>query len=445
MSDQTRSSERAGEIVELRGHILDSGLLGQVLDEIMERGADYEIARFDVGKRHEDPSYVAIRVETDAVDDLTSLIERLQSYGANPATDEDVTLEAAEADGVLPEGFYSTTNLPTRIRVRGRWVEVVNPEMDCAVTYDPEAGHARTVPMDDVRAGIPIVCGVGGIKVTPRQKPRIDSDEPTFEFMSSEISSEKPQALLVERVAQGMRDAKAAGRKVLWVAGPALVHTGSVEPTCALIRAGFMDILFAGNALATHDIEGNLFGTSLGVSLSHGIPTEHGHEHHVRAINRIRRCGSIRAAVEDGTLTGGIMWHVVRYGVDYVLAASVRDDGPLPEVIRDAIAAQGEMRRRVPEVGFALMVATLLHSIATGNMLPAHVPLVCVDINPASVTKLVDRGSVQSAGIVTDVGLFLRELAQRLAPDELAAVRAEPGTIEPATAAGSAARRARVS
>lgn len=227
-----------------------------------------------------------------------------------------------------------------------------------------------------------------------------------------------------------MREAKAVGRKVLWVAGPALVHTGSVEPTCALIRAGYMDVLFAGNALAAHDIENNFFGTSLGVSMSHGVPTEHGHEHHVRAINRIRQSGSIAAAVADGTLTGGIMWHAVSYGVDMVLAASVRDDGPLPDVIRDAIQAQGEMRKRIPEVGFTLMVATLLHSIATGNMLPASVPLVCVDINPASVTKLVDRGSSQSAGIVTDVGLFLRELASQLAPDELAELRRDRATTE---------------
>jgi lysine-ketoglutarate reductase/saccharopine dehydrogenase-like protein (TIGR00300 family) len=203
-----------------------------------------------------------------------------------------------------------------------------------------------------------------------------------------------------------------------------------VEPVCALIRAGYMDVLFAGNALAVHDIENNLFGTSLGVSMSHGIPTEHGHEHHVRAINRVRRSGSIAAAVKDGTITGGIMWHAVRHDVDMVLAASVRDDGPLPDVIRDAITAQGEMRRRIPQVGFALMVATLLHSIATGNMLPASVPLVCVDINPASVTKLVDRGSAQSAGIVTDVGLFLRELAAQLAAEELAAIRADAATNE---------------
>ncbi|MDQ3538284.1 MAG: TIGR00300 family protein [Actinomycetota bacterium] len=431
MSDQ--QPERPSEVVELRGHVIDSRLLGQVLDEVMERGGDYEIVRFDVGKRHVDPSYVALRVEVDDADELVSLLERLQSYGANPATDEDVTLVAVERDGVLPEGFYSTTNLPTRIRVERRWVEVANPEMDCAVVYDPHTSTARTVPMDDTRVGMQVVTGVGGVRVTPRQKPRVDDSGTTFEFMTSEISSEKPQVLLVERVAQGMRDAKAAGQKVLWVAGPALVHTGSVEPTCALIRAGYMDVLFAGNALATHDIEGNLFGTSLGVSLSHGIPTEHGHEHHVRAINRIRQCGSMQAAVDDGTLTGGIMWHVLTCGVDYVLAASVRDDGPLPEVIRDVIAAQGEMRKRIPEVGFALMVATLLHSVATGNMLPAHVPLVCVDINPASVTKLVDRGSVQSAGIVTDVGLFLLQLAHRLAPEELADLRADSATFEPGT------------
>ena len=426
MEPKEKAGNRYAETVELQGHVIDSGLLGQVLDAVMERGADYEIVHFRVGKRHEDSSTVGLRVEIDGHDEMLGLLERLQSYGANPTTDEDVALEPADRDGVLPEGFYSTTNLPTRIRVNRRWVDVANPEMDCSIVYDPDAGTARTVPMDEVTAGMQVVCGVGGIRVTPREKPRIDDPHNvSFEFMSSEVSSEKPQGLLVERVAAGMREAKSAGTKILWVAGPALVHTGSVDPTCALIRAGYMDVLFAGNALAVHDIENNLFGTSLGVSMSHGVPTEHGHEHHVRAINRIRRSGSIAAAVEDGTVTGGIMWHAVTYGVDMVLAGSVRDDGPLPDVIRDAVEAQGAMRRRVPEIGFALMVATLLHSIATGNMLPASVPLVCVDINPASVTKLVDRGSAQSAGIVTDVGLFLRELASQLAREELEQIRAE--------------------
>jgi lysine-ketoglutarate reductase/saccharopine dehydrogenase-like protein (TIGR00300 family) len=423
------------EVVELRGHVLDNGVLTQVLDEIVERGCDYEIVRFDVGKRQDDVSALTIRLEADDAVVLASLVERLQSYGANPATDTDADLRSVETDGVLPEGFYSTTNLPTRVRIDGIWREVVNPEMDCVVVTD--GAIARTLPMDEVRVGMRVVCGVGGIKVRPQEKRRPRGDgEPTFEFMSSEISSEKPQGLLVDKVAQGMADCRAAGRKVLWVAGPALVHTGSVPATCALIRAGYMNILFAGNALATHDIEANLYGTSLGISLSHGVPTEHGHEHHVRAINRIRRSGSIAAAVEDGTLTSGIMWHTVRYGVDVVLAGSVRDDGPLPDVIRDVIEAQGAMRRRVPEVGFALMVATLLHSIATGNMLPAHVPLVCVDINPASVTKLADRGSMQSVGIVTDVGLFINELAKRLAPDELAREESQYGTTARSIAPG---------
>ena len=415
----------------MRGHVIDSGLLGPVLDEVMERGADYEISRFTVGKHHDDESHVLLRIETDTAEEMHALLERLQNHGANATKVEDVTLVEADRDGVLPEGFYSTTNLPTRIRVDGKWIDVASEEMDCVIVYDAATRTATTCPMDNVTAGMQIVCGLGGIRVRPQSRPRADDPHAVkFEFMSSEVSSEKPQALLVERVAEGMREAKAEGRKVLWVAGPALVHTGSVEPTCALIRAGYMDVLFAGNALAAHDIENNLFGTSLGVSMSHGVPTEHGHEHHVRAINRIRRSGSIAGAVEDGTLTGGIMWHAVKHGVDMVLAASVRDDGPLPDVIRDAIEAQGEMRKRIPQIGFTLMVATLLHSIATGNMLPASVPLVCVDINPASVTKLVDRGSSQSVGIVTDVGLFLRELASHLAADELAALRAETATNE---------------
>ena len=409
----------AVEVVEVTGHVLDSGLLGRVLDAVVEHGCDYEIARMDVGKRQHDESFVRLRVEAPDTARLTTVLERLQSYGVNPVAETDADLRPADLDGVFPEGFHSTTNLPTRIRVDGTWVHVANPEMDCGIVYDPDTRRARTIPMDDVRAGMLLVCGAEGVRVTPRAQPR-EADDARFAFMSSEISSEKPQALLVDKVAEGMRAAKAAGQKILWVAGPALVHTGSVEPTCALIRAGYVDVLFAGNALATHDIENDLFRTSLGVSLSHGNPTEHGHEHHVRAINRIRRAGSIRAAVEDGTIRSGIMWHAVRHDVDVVLAGSVRDDGPLPDVIRDVVAAQAAMRARIPEVGFALMVATLLHSIATGNMLPAHVPLVCVDINPASVTKLVDRGSVQSIGIVTDIGLFVRELAYRLAPQELA-------------------------
>jgi lysine-ketoglutarate reductase/saccharopine dehydrogenase-like protein (TIGR00300 family) len=247
--------------------------------------------------------------------------------------------------------------------------------------------------------------------------PAPDRSAEAFGFMESEVSSEKPQAVLVRQVADGMREAKAAGKKVLWVGGPGVVHTGAAPAMVALVDAGFVDVLFAGNALATHDIESSLYGTSLGIDLAQGRGVEHGHEHHIRAINTIRKAGSIRAAVDQGVLTGGIMHALVRHGKEFVLVGSVRDDGPLPDVYTDVIEGQRAMRAQLDGVGFCLMVATMLHSVATGNILPASIPLVCVDINPATVTKLADRGSSQARGIVTDVGLFLEQLAVELVPD----------------------------
>jgi lysine-ketoglutarate reductase/saccharopine dehydrogenase-like protein (TIGR00300 family) len=234
--------------------------------------------------------------------------------------------------------------------------------------------------------------------------------------MNSQVSTEKPQALLVRQIAEQMRSVKADDGRILWVAGPAVVHTGAAPAMVALVRAGYVDVLFGGNAIATHDIESALYGTSLGVDLAHGRGVEHGHEHHIRAINRIRGCGSIRAAVDQGVLTGGVMHALVAHGKDFVLVGSVRDDGPLPDVYTDVIEGQRAMRAQLRDVGFAIMVATMLHSVATGNILPASIPLVCVDINPATVTKLADRGSVQARGIVTDIGLFLEQLAVELVP-----------------------------
>ncbi|HQA44488.1 MAG TPA: TIGR00300 family protein, partial [Phycisphaerae bacterium] len=234
------------------------------------------------------------------------------------------------------------------------------------------------------------------------------------EFMSSNVSTEKPKNVIIQDVAQKMRSVKEAGGKILLVGGPAIVHTGSVRHVVRLIEEGFVRILFAGNALATHDIELALFGTSLGVHMDRAIPADTGHEHHLRAINTIRRYGSIRAAVEAGVVTSGIMHACIRHNVDFVLAGSIRDDGPLPEVITDVLVAQDRMREFVPEVGFALMVATTLHSVATGNLLPAWVPVVCVDISPSTVTKLSDRGTFQTVGVVTDVEPFFRELLSEL-------------------------------
>ncbi len=400
------------EVIEVQGHIIDAGTLTRLLDDVLELGTDYTIERFDVGKHPDDSSYARIRVVAATDDLLQQLLSRLQSYGANLVDVGEALLREAETDGVFPDDFYSTTNLVTQVRLGGRWLTVPQPEMDCGLVVTPDDGSVRTVPVSDVRRGDRVVCGSHGVKVVMDPKPT--SDESVFEFMNSVVSSEKPQALQVRQIAQQMRDVKAAGHRILWVGGPAVVHTGAAPAMSALITAGYVDVLFAGNALATHDIESALYGTSLGVDLSKGSGVEHGHEHHIRAINRIRKAGSIAAAVEQGVLTSGVMHDLVTAGKPFVLVGSVRDDGPLPDVYTDVIEGQRAMRAELPGVGYAIMVATMLHAIATGNILPASVPLVCVDINPATVTKLSDRGSAQATGVVTDIGLFLEQLAQEL-------------------------------
>jgi lysine-ketoglutarate reductase/saccharopine dehydrogenase-like protein (TIGR00300 family) len=400
------------ETVEVRGHLIDSGTLSRLLDDILEYGADYSIDKFEVGKTPTDESYARLTVRTEQEDDLSRVLMRIQTHGANMAEPGEAVIREVEKDGVFPDDFYSTTNLETVVRIGGHWVPVEHPEMDCGIIL--EGDRARTIAVSDVKAGDKIVCGASGVKVVPL--PAIDRSAGGFEFMNSEVSSEKPQALLVRQIAQQMRDVKAEGKKILWVGGPAVVHTGAAPAMVSLIEAGYVDVLFAGNALATHDIESALFGTSLGVDLSQGRGVEHGHEHHIRAINQIRKAGSISAAVEQGVLTGGVMHSLVRNNKDFVLVGSVRDDGPLPDVYTDVIAGQRAMRAGLEDVGYAIMVATMLHSVATGNILPASIPLVCVDINPATVTKLADRGSAQARGIVTDIGLFLEQLALELAP-----------------------------
>jgi lysine-ketoglutarate reductase/saccharopine dehydrogenase-like protein (TIGR00300 family) len=313
---------------------------------------------------------------------------------------------------VFPDDFYSTTNLDTEVRLNGGWVPVDRPEMDCGLVVAD--GQVHTVPVSDVRVGDQVVCGASGVRVV--FAPQRLEEGAGFEFMSSPVSSEKPQALLVRQMAVRMREVQAAGGRILWVGGPAIVHTGAAPAMVALVQAGYVDVLFGGNALAAHDIEAALYGTSLGVDLAHGAGVPHGHEHHIRAINTIRRCGSIAAAVDQGVLTRGVMHAMVAARRKFVLVGSVRDDGPLPDVYTDVIEGQRAMRAELPGVGFCIMVATMLHSIATGNILPASVPLVSVDINPATVTKLADRGSAQAVGIVTDVGLFLEQLARELVP-----------------------------
>ncbi|GBD37194.1 hypothetical protein HRbin36_02324 [bacterium HR36] len=401
------------EEVELEGHILDSLLLPKVLDEILKRGGQYVLKEIRVGQRQEDFSYARLEVRAPDAQLLREILQAIHEHGATPVVQRDCQFVPADLDGAFPENFYSTTNYRTQVRLGGQWVDVERMEMDCGIVVAPERRRARTIPMAQVKRGDLIVVGHEGIRVFPVGQER---RQHLFEFMSSAVSSEKPKNVTVREVAAQMVRTRAAGQKILAVLGPAVVHTGGVEHVCELIRLGFLNILFAGNALAAHDIEQALFGTSLGVYLERGLPAEEGHEHHLRAINTIRRLGGIRAAVEKGVLQSGIMYECVRHQVPFVLAGSIRDDGPLPEVITDVLAAQDAMRHYIHEghVGMCLMVATLLHSIAVGNLLPAWVRVACVDINPAAVTKLMDRGTIQTVGIVTDAEPFLRLLVNEL-------------------------------
>ena len=400
------------EDVRIEGHLIDSGIMSQVMDAIIAGGGEFETLSFDVGRTNDDASVCALRVKAANQTDLDGILSQIQEYGAVSTDPADATLAPALLGGVFPHGFYSTTNMETDIRIAGSWVRVANPEMDLGVRISEAAGSAEAVPMADVRAGDTYVVGHAGIRVHPQERPR---DKQAFEFMSSAVSSEKPKAQVVADVARMLRETRAAGRDVIAVVGPAVVHTGAADELARLVEMGYISVLFGGNAVATHDIESALFGTSLGVALSNGIPTVGGHDHHLRAINVVRACGSIAEAVEQGVVTKGLMYTLVRTGTPFVLAGSIRDDGPLPDVITDVIEAQTAMRVYAQRAGACLMLSTMLHSIATGNMLPASTTTVCVDINQAVVTKLADRGSWQTVGIVTDVGLFLEQLANELA------------------------------
>jgi len=399
------------ETIEVTGHIVDSLLLAKILDTILDAGCDYEMVHVDIGKTSMDASSARIAVTGDDDEALSRLLDELQVHGANRTAQVDARLEEATEDGVLPAGFYATTNLAGAVRVDGTWLVVENPEMDCALVV--RDGRAVTAPMHRVRRGDRVVVGSDGVRV---QAPSHARGTQVFEFMASEVSSEKPKALLVTQVADRMRGARERGGKVLVVAGPAVVHTGAAPDIARLVAGGWVDVLFAGNGFATHDIESNVLGTSLGVSVTEGMPTEGGHANHLRVINEVRRHGSIAAAVDAGLITGGVMRACVQHGVPFVLGGSIRDDGPLPDVITDVVAAADAMRAHLQDVRVALMLASTLHAIATVNCLPAGVETFCVDINQAVVTKLADRGSHQALGIVTDVGLFTSQLCEQLCP-----------------------------
>jgi lysine-ketoglutarate reductase/saccharopine dehydrogenase-like protein (TIGR00300 family) len=398
------------EVVEAEGHLIDSQLLNVMFDTVVRHDASFEVLEFRIGRTNDEPSFVSMRVSSATPAALTDTLEELVGLGCRVARIEDAQTLAADRDGCAPDDFYSTTNHQTFVMHGGEWLKVDRQRMDAAIVI--EAGTARCRKLRDIRRGDVIVCGVRGIKIVPEFQAR---DRLGFAFMSNEISSERRVETGVARIAAMMRETRSAGGRIAIVAGPVVVHTGGGSYFCDLIRAGYVDVLLAGNALAVHDVEQALFGTSLGVDLESGRAIEGGHRHHMRAINAIYRAGGLRPAVEQGVLTSGVMYECIRRGVDYVLAGSIRDDGPVPDTVMNLIEAQDRYAEALQGVNLVLVLSSMLHGIGVGNMLPAWVRLVCVDINPAVVTKLADRGSSQTIGIVTDVGLFLRQLASALA------------------------------
>jgi lysine-ketoglutarate reductase/saccharopine dehydrogenase-like protein (TIGR00300 family) len=395
--------------VELKGHIIDSLTLTRVLDKIMDLDGEFEIITFNVGEHKSDPSYVRLAVNGRDEAHLDAIMSDLHRLGAQVPKIEDVRLGAADKDKVVPGGFYSTTNHPTSIHQRGAWIPVEGIEMDCMIVVRDD--RALCTPLHHVTAGDQIVLGQRGVRVIPPERPRTRS---LFEFMGGAVSSERPSITLIRQIAIEMVSAKSQGKKIAVVAGPAVSHTGAAEALSKIIRRGYVDALLAGNALAVHDIERDLYGTSLGLDIKTAELVSGGHKNHLYAISQVVRCGSISAAVRQGLVKSGIMYESVVNNVPFVLAGSIRDDGPLPEVITDIMAAQDAMRELLKDVDLVLMMATMLHSIAVGNMLPSYVKTICVDINPSTVTKLIDRGTAQAIGVVTDVGTFLPALASEL-------------------------------
>ena len=391
------------------GHLIDSGILSSILNLIIEEGADYEIIEFKIGKTHTEESRLEIELLTSSAEQLGDLTEKLIAAGCYEKSAAEAEFTPALKDRCAPEDFYSTTNHRTEIYSGGEWKKVAHQRMDAAIVDTGSGLECRK--LRDIKKGDPVLKNADSVRIFPPARKR-QKDE--FGFMSGEVSSERAADMSVERIARALKEMKRNNERVIAVAGPVVVHTGGAPALAALIDKGYISGLLAGNAIAVHDIESQLYGTSLGVDLKSGRPTHEGHKNHMKAINRIYKYGSIKQAVEAGELSGGLMHTVIKTGIPYCLAGSIRDDGPLPETENDMIKAQAAYADIICDASAVLMLSTMLHSIGTGNMLPSWVTTVCVDINPAVVTKLADRGSGQAIGIVSDVGLFLNRLADRL-------------------------------
>lgn len=397
------------EVVEAEGHLIDSHVMEQIFDKVVEYNSRFEVEQFRIGRTNSQPSYLRLKVEAPTQELMDHLLEQLLGLGCSPVDSGNAVLRPVECDRCAPEDFYSTTNHRTLVRYNQQWLEVQNQRMDALIVI--EDGRAFCRRLRDVRSGDQVVVGINGIRVVPESKER---DRLAFAFMSNGISSERQVETAVRQTAALVEQTIDQKHKVVVVAGPVVVHTGGVQGLAQLIRHGFVHALLSGNALGVHDIEAALFGTSLGIRLSDGRQEEHGHRNHMRAINAIYHCGGVRQAVEAGRLNAGVLYECVKNNVPFVLAGSLRDDGPLPDTITDMNAAQDAYAAHLEGAGLVICLGSMLHSIATGNMLPSWVKIVCVDINPAVATKVSDRGTGQAIGVVADVGMFLDLLSKVL-------------------------------
>ena len=403
-------TKRFQHVVEVKGHLIDSMILTKVFDIVMDLQGEFQVQKFIVGKRKKDESYAKLLIQGKSLEHLDQILEAIYREGATSKIQQAINLKSSPKDMVMPDNFYSTTNNHTEIFYNGKWVKVENMMMDKCITV--KGNRAFCTPIRDVRKGDMIVVGEHGIRITPPERPREGVN--LFQFMGSGSSSERPTQHIARRVAEDIYKTKKSGGKIVLVGGPAIVHTGASDSIANLIKLGFIDAVLAGNALAVHDIEYSTLGTSLGMNVKDGTLAIRGHQNHMRAINSVFKAGSIAKMVEKKMLKKGIMYECIKNNVPFVLAGSLRDDGPLPDVITDMTVAQRKYKEIIKDAKLVIMISTMLHSIATGNMLPADVKVIVVDINQPTVTKLMDRGTWQALGIVTDVGAFLPLVTQEI-------------------------------
>ena len=396
--------------IEVRGHLIDSLILTKIFDEIMDLGGEFEVLEIKIGKRKKDESYAKLRIQGKNKKHLAQILEVVYREGATARIQKEVSTKLAPKNMIMPENFYSTTNNHTQIFKNGKWIKVENMMMDKCIVV--KSNKAKCVPIRDVKKGDKIVIGEDGIKITPPKRPREGMN--VFQFMGGSSSSERPTQHIAKKVAEDIYKTRKEGGKIVLVGGPAIVHTGAAESVATLIRNGFINALLAGNALAVHDIEYATLGTSLGMNIHDGTLAIRGYRNHMQAINFVFKAGSIAKLVKSKKLKKGIMYECVKKKIPYILAGSIRDDGPLPDVITDIELAQKKYKEILKDAKMVIMVATMLHSIATGNMLPADVKVIVVDINQPTVAKLMDRGTWQAVGIVSDVGAFLPMVTQEI-------------------------------